>query len=517
MAKIDKLRTETFKDAIRLLEEHGKVVIIRPTGFGKTGILCRMTKHYKNKKILFLYPAQVVRQAMLNFYHGVGSDKTEIPNVTFMTYDKFRNLKEDEMKEQLSDYDIVMSDECHRLGGDKIKVAYKKFIEMFPDILQIGATATPERMDLFDEISIFYDNHVVFEYTLHNAFQDGILQRPYYCFCSHGGSDLKDIDYETRLEIDKMGARAKGRPEALKLLKSRLIEISNLSKMENIIKTTCKECLGDNTSYMKFIVFFSDYDHIKDKGNDVVDWFQKAYPSYSINVLRVTSDSSKYAKNVNKLGTLVPRPNTVDLVYCVDMLNMGYHVSDLTGIMMYRGTHSGIIYAQQLGRVLSTGSLQSGIVFDVVDNIHRESMYIVLDEETKALKRTRLRIKKLEKKINEGKATDKEIQEYQELLSGAEAEKRTRWWTASVIDPKDLISTGYEATYRELIAKTVAEQRSMRARQAYQRWKERGGDDSIKTREYILSREAPDFVPLPPFCYLKQVSIDEVLNEMGIK
>ena len=80
-----------------------------------------------------------------------------------------------------------------------------------------------------------------------------------------------------------------------------------------------------------------------------------------------------------------------------------------------------------------------------------------------------------------------------------------------------MIATGYEATYRELIAKTVAEPRSMRCRQAYQRWKERGGDDSIKTREYILSREAPDFVPLPPFCDLKSVSINEVLNEMGIK
>ena len=56
-----------------------------------------------------------------------------------------------------------------------------------------------------------------------------------------------------------------------------------------------------------------------------------------------------------------------------------------------------------------------------------------------------------------------------------------------------------------------------RTRRVYQRWKERGGDDLIKTREYILSQESPNAMPLKPFCDLEQVSIDEVLDEMEIK
>ena len=82
--------------------------------------------------------------------------------------------------------------------------------------------------------------------------------------------------------------------------------------------------------------------------------------------------------------------------------------------------------------------------------------------------------------------------------------------------PSDLVVTKYAATYRELIAKTVAEPISMRCRQAWNRWKEKGGDDSVMTREHILNQQAPQAVPLSPFCKLKNVSINAVLNEMGI-
>ena len=82
--------------------------------------------------------------------------------------------------------------------------------------------------------------------------------------------------------------------------------------------------------------------------------------------------------------------------------------------------------------------------------------------------------------------------------------------------PTDLVVTKYAATYKELIAKTVAEPISMRCRQAWTRWGEKGGDASIMTREYILNQQAPTAVPLPPFCKLKNVSVNAVLAEMGI-
>lgn len=73
------------------------------------------------------------------------------------------------------------------------------------------------------------------------------------------------------------------------------------------------------------------------------------------------------------------------------------------------------------------------------------------------------------------------------------------------------------ATYREYIAKTVAEAISMRCRQAVKRWLEDGGNLDERTREYILGQQAPDNVPLEPYCRLKSVSINQVLDYLGIE
>ena len=59
MGKIDELRDSTYNEANKLLREYHKCIIIRPTGFGKTGILVRLMKDYKN--ISYLYPSKVIK------------------------------------------------------------------------------------------------------------------------------------------------------------------------------------------------------------------------------------------------------------------------------------------------------------------------------------------------------------------------------------------------------------------------------------------------------------------------
>lgn len=508
MTKIERLREETYLNAKQLLVDYNKGVIIRPTGFGKTGILTRFIRDYKN--VVFLYPAQVVKDAVINFY---GSD--EIPNTKFITYIGLQGYSKSDMR-SLGDVDLIIADECHKLGAGKTSKAVKKLLSVFPNAHFLGATATPERMDLVDEISVFFENRVVGKYTLHDAFQDGVLQRPYYCFCSYGLEDIERVQKETKLEVEKMDAE---RENAEVLLRSRLIEISNLQRMDSIISETCRQYVKDD-SYLKFIVFFSDFEHMSDKGDDVRSWFEDAYPNYTIDTLTISSETKEYSENTEKLSCLDYKKEHIDLIYCVDMMNLGYHVDDLTGIVMYRGTSSGIIFSQQLGRVLSSSSLDSGIVFDVVDNIHREAMYDVIGKlpssTLKKKKRLEFLQKKNEKLLAEGKClSDKEQKELDELLKSID--KAPNWWeSANNLLPEDLIATGHEATYRELIAKTVAEPVSMRCRQAFKRWKERGGNDNPFTREHILSQKAPQAVPLSPFCELKQVSVNAVLAEMGL-
>lgn len=183
-ALISKLRTDTYLNAKHILAETNDCVIIRPTGFGKTGILTKFIDDYTN--ILYLYPSDVVRQAVLRFYYqnNIPDDET-IDNVTFMTYTKLAMMKKSEIL-NLPQYDCIILDECHKVGA--VKTCNK--LDMLLDAQRethtfhlIGATATPDRMDSVDEISRYFGTHKCFEYNLHNAFQDNVLQRPYYFFC----------------------------------------------------------------------------------------------------------------------------------------------------------------------------------------------------------------------------------------------------------------------------------------------------------------------------------------------
>ena len=54
---------------------------------------------------------------------------------------------------------------------------------------------------------------------------------------------------------------------------------------------------------------------------------------------------------------------------CINKLNEGAHVSNITGIIMLRSTLSTIIYLQQIGRALSAGNKNNPIIFDFMGNI----------------------------------------------------------------------------------------------------------------------------------------------------
>jgi len=526
MNKVDKLRESTYNEVLEMLQTYGKCAVIRPTGFGKTGMLTRIIKERRYKKILYLYPSQVVKNKVLEFFYGRNSGKDTIDNVIFMTYKALTMLGSEEIQ-ALSDVDLIISDECHKLGATETMRGLTYLLAVNTTTHLLGATATPERMDMIDEIAIFFEDRVTSRYTLHDAFQDKIIQKPYYCFCGFGESDpkrlakiKKDAMLQTEFMLDRQYAQD--------LVNARMLEIAKLSKMEYVIEETLKEAKME-TSYQKYIVFFCNFEHLHTAQNRVKGWFKSVFPKHQINELIVTSETNEYHNNTEELDKLSYKANTIDLIYTCDMMDCGYHVEDLTGILMYRGTYSNTVYSQQLGRALSTGDITPRIVFDIVDNLHRKSVYSLLGEDV--ISNPNLTAEEMQEYVElVNRTRDKDIngvpvpltvEETRRLLELSKLIKKRNDETlgkvgCNTIYQTDLIVTKYEATYRELIAKTVAEPISMRCRQAWNRWLEKGGDATIRTREYILGQQAPNAVPLSPFCKLKNVSVNAVLNEMGI-
>ena len=536
MKKIDRLRNETYNEAVELIEKENKCAIIRPTGFGKTGILTKFIKSGKYNKILYLYPTDVVKQTVFDFYYSKGYKllkNSAIPNVTFMTYMKLTQLSDKNFKE-IKGTDLIICDEYHRIGATETMEGLRQIIKDNKKAKLLGASATPDRMDMIDVTALFFDDITTSRYTLHDAIKDGIIKKPYYCYCSEEASNpdvLERIKKDVMLKVES-GMNEAEKKEVRELLHGRMVEVANLNRMERVISDTLAESKLP-TNYQKYIVFFSNFSHMKMKKNTVKSWFQKAFPTHTIKTLTITSETLENTQNVRKLNSLTFRDKGIDLIFCCDMLNMGYHIGDLTGIVMYRTTYSNIIYAQQLGRALSTGDTQAKIVFDVVDNLHRKSIYSMLgvtDEDLITKDELLLEYQELVKKQhakdmdgNPVKLSTKEKDRLQELSKLIrERVKKTSRNTVSKhginsLLQEDLIVTGHEATTKELIAKVVAEVEAMPCRQAWARWIEKGGDASLMTRDWILGQVPPNAVPLPPFCRAKNVAVEAVLKLMGVE
>jgi superfamily II DNA or RNA helicase len=265
--------------------------------------------------------------------------------------------------------------------------------------------------------------------------------------------------------------------------------------MPNIIRTVCDE-YAVTTSYMKFIAFFRNIQHMNESLDQVVDWYKQAYPNHTVSVLKISSQNNTEKNNVEKLNDLKPVDNHIDIIACIDMINMGYHVDNLAGIVMYRGTKSNTIFVQQLGRALSAGANNSAIVFDVVDNLHRKAIYelraSLVSKRTKTAKSKR-RAKSTFYKLDEdtlkivavdskGKKTPSmyHIDDDTGLIYDNKGNLSTLVWDSStnevydngadtdkdinVITKECLNAVGHMATYRELIAKAVAEPMTQRCK-----------------------------------------------------
>lgn len=493
----------TLDDCRRLLKEYGKCMLIRPTGFGKTWLLTELIKDYD--KVLYLYPSQVVKDTVVDRYFDLPDADPEepldpetieackavgdIPGCTLMTYAKLIRLTEEDIN--IMEYGLVIFDEAHRMGGAKTKIACEKLFAGLPrETRFIGATATPTRMDNFDVSSHYFSDRLCYAYTLHDAIEDGLIQKPNYCYATFDfRQDLEDAAQEAGEDLRDRHVQ--------ETISAKMIELGTLYNMPKIIREVCDKYAA-RTDYLKFIIFFASKAHMSEKLTEVESWFREAYPSHEVATLRISSASSEDQANTDRLAMLVPKPDRIDLVACIDMLNMGYHVSDQTGILMYRGTKSNTVFTQQLGRALSAGAGSSAIIFDIVDNLHRKAVYeIYVKDPAGPSKRAR---RQMEPKLDNYRL-DRETGNV--LMSTPEGEIATqyRYDGVSVKDrhghkapfrvdkngtlhntsdamalnkdvnrltPDCLNATGHEATYREILAKAMVEPLAHRCKYALQ-------------------------------------------------
>ena len=365
MRDIKVVSEKTLEYAKKYLDKYGTCLVVRPTGFGKSYMLAHISRLYN--KSLYVYPISVIKESVINTYGPKGSNV--LKNVDFVSYKKLNNIhKAGKIVEFIQQYDLVMLDEVHMAGADGFRNLFPEIKNLFmpSKIHLIGVTATPDRADNFDIKYEYFKGKEIFTYTLHNCVKDGIMKAPHYI---RGFFDVDKVLSESVSLANSIRGK-NGNKELDDGEKAKILQEANLLNAEDIIKRGIDEVYSIPRDYHKFIVFFNNAQAIRDKSHDVESWFRSIYPDFNIETTIIHSDTSDDdVSDIKALEKLKYKKNTIQLIMCIDTLNMGYHVSDISGIIMLRSTRSDIIYKQQIGRCLSVKSEYPALIFDFVDNI----------------------------------------------------------------------------------------------------------------------------------------------------
>ena len=268
--------------------------------------------------------------------------------------------------------DFIILDEFHRCGAKEWGAGVQRVLNMYPDAMLVGFSATNIRyLDNQRDMAMeLFDGCIADQITLPEAIARGILPAPKYV--------ISIYSYEKELHMVERRMKQGGQVaqhEAQRYYEQLRRALDKAPNFSQLFKKHMPNPHG------KYIVFCANVEHLRAMANRAKQDFALAdtephiyrvyegFPSAKSNFEKFKKDESEHLK----------------LLYCVDMLNEGVHVDDLSGVILFRPTVSPIIYKQQIGRALSVGDGRTPVIFDIVNNF--DGLYTVsaLSSELSAL------------------------------------------------------------------------------------------------------------------------------------
>ena len=357
-----KHNSDAYEIALEMLAETGKAAIIHPTGTGKSFIAFKLCEDYPEDTVCWLSPSEYIFQTQLeNLSKVTGGSVPQ--NIKFFTYSKLMLMSEDEMA--LIRPDHIVIDEFHRCGAEFWGKGVQQLLKLYPKAPVLGLSATAIRYldnqrNMADEL---FDGNVASEMTLGEAIVRGILNPPIYV-TAYYSYDKKLEEYERRVKNAKTKAVRDAGERYIEALR-RAIEMSE--GLDVVFKKHITDTFG------KYIVFCANAEHMREMISHADEWFGGIDPDYHIySAYSSDPETSKAFKRFK-----ADNSEHLKLLFCIDMLNEGVHVEDVSGVILFRPTVSPIVFKQQIGRALCAGKRQSAVILDIVNNI--ENLYSISD------------------------------------------------------------------------------------------------------------------------------------------
>ena len=360
MIKLYSHNQKAYDLAVTMLKDTKKAAIVHPTGTGKSFIAFKLCEDHPDKTICWLSPSEYIFSTQLeNLYQATNGFKPN--NIVFFTYAKLMGMSKEEIQAIHPDY--IVLDEYHRAGAKFWQKGVEQLLFTYSDIPVLGLSATNIRYldnqrDMAQEL---FDGKIASQMSLGEAIVRGILNPPKYVLSMYYYQNTLE-KYERRVKKTKSKV---ARDYAEKCLDELRRTLEKAEGLDVIFKKHMTDPHG------KYIVFCSNKEHM-DQMMKHKEWFSKVdkephmYSVYSSDPGADKAFTDFKEDNDN---------NHLRLLYCIDALNEGIHVDDISGVILLRPTVSPIVYKQQIGRALSASKKTNAVIFDIVLNI--ENIYSI--------------------------------------------------------------------------------------------------------------------------------------------
>lgn len=322
-------------DVERNVHGHFHNLVVAATGTGKTVIAAFDFKRYReahpDSHFLFIaHRQEILRQAMQTFrivlddpnFGSIwdGNNEPSSYQHVFASKDTLRN-RIDALKLSKDYYDYMVVDEVHHI----VAPTYVKLMTCFKPKILLGLTATPERTNEQEDITVFFDGHISAEIRLPAALNAGLLA-PFHYYGIPDNIDLTEVKWS-----------------------GHGYDISELSRIytqndfrTGLILKKMQEYIGNSRLHqVRALCFCVDKEHAK--------FMSAKFTLAGLRTAVLTSDDNNYHRNLVKRQL---QAGTINYLFVVDLFNEGVDIPEIDTILFLRPTESATVFLQQFGRGL---------------------------------------------------------------------------------------------------------------------------------------------------------------------
>lgn len=314
-------------------------LVVMATGLGKTWLAALDAGQFSARKVLFVAHREEILQqaaatflrvrpeAVVGFYKAKTRDlQVDVLCASVQTLGRSTHLE----RFAIDHFDYIVVDEFHHASAP----TYRRLLRHFQPSFLLGLTATPDRTDQADILSLCDDN-LVFEVNLVAGVNSSLLVPFTYYGIFDEAVDYREIPWRNgQFDLDQLSNK-----------------LATLARAQHAIREWRAH------AQQRTLAFCVSIRH--------ADFMAEQFAKAGVNAVSVHGRSTiSRGEALERL-----RSGALSVVFSVDLFNEGVDLPEIDTVLMLRPTESKVLFLQQIGRGLRRAvEKERLIVLDFIGN-----------------------------------------------------------------------------------------------------------------------------------------------------